>query len=68
MSKLIDFYKHLTKDLVEVEKVGGKNIIFGENEFEFKFRDCKTGKFGSSLLKDSIDLFIQLFLFSVFCK
>ena len=52
--KLIDFHKSLTEDLLEIEKVGGKNIIFWEDEVEFKFKNWKKGKLGSSLLKDSI--------------
>ena len=52
MRKLIDFYKSLTEDLLDIEKVGGKNVIFWEDNIEFKFRKWKTGKLGSSLLKD----------------
>ena len=52
--KLIDFHKSLTEDLLEIEKVGGKNIIFWEDKVEFKFKNWKKGKLGSSLLKDSI--------------
>ena len=52
MRKLIDFHKSLTEDLLDIEKVGGKNVIFWEDNIEFKFRKWKTGKLGSSLLKD----------------
>ena len=56
MRKLIDFHKSLTEDLLDIEKVGGKNVIFWEDNIEFKFRKWKTGKLGSSLLKNSIDV------------
>ena len=68
MSKLIDFHKSSTEDLLEIGKVGGKNIIFWEDEIEFEFRDWKTGKLGSSLLKDSIDFLFNCYFFLVFCK
>ena len=39
MCKLIDFHKILPENLLEIEKVGGKNIIFWEDEIEFKCKD-----------------------------